>query len=329
MNLKRSVSLVYWASGSGIEKDIRILDRALSDSGYSVNHIVTRNRKSKPERIFRFLWQLPRLVFKRNIQVHVEQIHREQFRFGKINILMPNPEFTDSALFNKIDERPIVFCKSRRAENLFNQQGLKSLYTGFTSEDNFKPDYKKDFRRFIHVAGASNFKGTDVVADVWRRHPDWPTLTIIRTLKDCYGNPRKSFKGSGNLEVIERWLPEDQLAELQNTSGIHLCPSEMEGFGHYIVEALSVGSIVVTTDAPPMSELVDESCGFRVKAILKGNSYMKDRWSVDPQAFADCIEKILLMPETELRQMGKLARLRYEQLNNCFPVNLKNAMNEL
>ena len=37
-----------------------------------------------------------------------------------------------------------------------------------------------------------------------------------------------------------------ELREIQNANLFHLCPSETEGFGHYIVEALSVGAIVLT-----------------------------------------------------------------------------------
>jgi len=321
--------LVYWASGSGIAKDIKILERELTNLGYRVHHIVTRDRRSKQERILRFLLQLPRLLVRRDLQVHVEQIHREQFRFGKKNILLPNPEITDSDLFRKINEHPIVFCKSRRSVQLFKAMGLKTVYTGFTSDDNLNTDHEKDFRRFLHLAGASNFKGTDTVYDVWSKHSSWPRLTIIRTLKDCYGNPRRSLKSTGNIEVIEQWIPSEDLSRHQNMCGIHLCPSEMEGFGHYILEGLSTGSIVVTTNAAPMNELVDETCGYCVDANHKGKSYMEDRWTVDPHALEVCIENIVAMPDSELRKLGDASRARFEKLNNAFPGNLKIALNEV
>lgn len=37
---------------------------------------------------------------------------------------------------------------------------------------------------------------------------------------------------------------------------IHVCASEREGFGHYINEARAAGALVVSTDHPPMNELI-------------------------------------------------------------------------
>lgn len=329
MRVPRSVSLVYWASGSGIAKDIRILERVLGSLGCRVHHIVTRNRKSRRERILRFLVQMPRLLWKRELQIHVEQIHREQFRFARNNILIPNPEITDAALFPKLEKPPVVFCKSLQAVRLFEAHGLPAVYTGFTSEDNLNTAHRKNFGEFLHLAGASNFKGTATVHRLWLKHPEWPRLTIIRTLKDCYGNSRSHLTGADNIEVIERWIPDEELSERQNTCGVHLCPSEMEGFGHYILEGLSAGSLVVTTDAPPMNELVDASCGFLVEARLQGKSYMEDRWSVREDALENCIEKLLAMDDKELARMGESARDRYLMISNAFPGNFKKAIHEL
>ena len=329
MNNRGKVSLVYWASGSGIGKDIRIMDEALSSLGYDVNHIITRTRTSKFERIWKFFIQLPRLAIKRELQIHVEQIHREQLRFGKRNILIPNPEITDSKLFTKIKKLPIVFCKSQRAVQLFEELGMQAVYTGFKSEDNYNSEHIKDYRKFLHLAGASNFKGTSTVYELWKRHPEWPQLTIIRTLKDCYGNSRASLEDRPNIRVVERWITEEELSEVQNTAGIHLCPSEMEGFGHYILEGMSVGSVVVTTDAPPMNELVDPSCGFCVKAKFKGKSYMEDSWAVGPDSLEKCIETILSLCEAELELLGRKARARFEQISMVFPEQLGRALDEV
>jgi len=39
---------------------------------------------------------------------------------------------------------------------------------------------------------------------------------------------------------------------------VHIFPSQVEGFGHVINEARSCASVVITTNYPPMNELVDQ-----------------------------------------------------------------------
>jgi hypothetical protein len=43
---------------------------------------------------------------------------------------------------------------------------------------------------------------------------------------------------------------------LQVQTPIHVCASEREGFGHYINEGRAAGAFIISTDHPPMSELV-------------------------------------------------------------------------
>jgi glycosyltransferase involved in cell wall biosynthesis len=50
--------------------------------------------------------------------------------------------------------------------------------------------------------------------------------------------------------------PALELARLQLGSGVHVCPSEREGYGLYISEARAAGALVIAPDHPPMNELV-------------------------------------------------------------------------
>ena len=61
-----------------------------------------------------------------------------------------------------------------------------------------------------------------------------------------------------NVTIVRQKMPLPELRRLMATTGIHVCPSACEGFGHSINEARSLGAVVVTTDAPPMNELVTD-----------------------------------------------------------------------
>jgi glycosyltransferase involved in cell wall biosynthesis len=43
---------------------------------------------------------------------------------------------------------------------------------------------------------------------------------------------------------------------LQVENLVHICASEREGFGLYLDEARAVGAYIISTDHPPMNELV-------------------------------------------------------------------------
>lgn len=49
------------------------------------------------------------------------------------------------------------------------------------------------------------------------------------------------------------------VAALQRRSAVHVCPSEREGFGHYVNEARAVGALVVAPAHAPLDELVWEA----------------------------------------------------------------------
>ena len=54
---------------------------------------------------------------------------------------------------------------------------------------------------------------------------------------------------------------------LYQISGCSICPSAIEGWGHYINEAILNKSLVLTLDAPPMNELIDKKSGILIKSM--------------------------------------------------------------
>ena len=99
----KTALLVYWGILSGTGKDVRIVSRILEESGYCVRRLPTLRREDHLERVGHFLKQAHRLFFPYPLQVHLEQIHREQFRLGSQNVVFINPEWTDDTVFRKRD----------------------------------------------------------------------------------------------------------------------------------------------------------------------------------------------------------------------------------
>lgn len=320
---RRRVNFVYWDSGAGMTHDISILESIFRSSGLRVRHVVTKDRSCRVERVLKLVRQWQTVLMPSFAQIHFEQIHREQWVHGRYNFILPNPEFTDNSVFNKLLRPPILLCKTRHANQLFQNLLRHSLYIGFTSRDRQLATVGKDFRRFLHVAGLSDFKGTHRLAALWARNPHWPRLTIIRSAIDRNCRQRPGLPSAPNIELIAEWIEDDHLRELQNQCGVHLCPSETEGFGHYIMEGLSTGSVVVTTDASPMHEFIGRNSGYLVRADPGKKLFMSKSWLFDESALANKIESILSLPEEHLRQVGAAARRRFICMDADFRGRMK------
>ena len=156
-------------------------------------------------------------------------------------------------------------CSARHgiAEKIFREAGFPTTFISFTSADRYDAGCRRNYDAFFHLAGSSDQKGTAPLVDLWRAHPEWPTLTIVQ-----HPNNRLDVQAP-NITYISEHIDDEKLRRLRNEMGVHVCPSEAEGFGHSIVEAMSCRALVVTTDAPPMNEIVSADCGVLVE-VPKG-----------------------------------------------------------
>jgi glycosyltransferase involved in cell wall biosynthesis len=176
------------------------------------------------------------------------------------------------------------------------------------------PLVAKNYNSFYHGKGRSGLKGTAQLIECWVRHPEWPILTIVG------GDKREVFnhtlKGEGhNIIFSEKELPIEKVRELQVTSGVHLCPSIREGFGHYINEARALGAIVITNDFGPMNEFVTEISGVLAApvAIVREDYQLLEPVQVSISADNICaaVEKVMKKPNSELLDMSREARRQY------------------
>lgn len=202
-----------------------------------------------------------------------------------INILMPNYEYlirkdTRAKNISALQKINYMICKARITfdyceklkSNPDNNLKYKCIYTKHTSI--VPPIYrmvniKRDTKTWLHAAGRSEWKQTDSVLAAWGKHPEWPRLVVTcrercdsnEYLQEIYkANPQ--IKTAGNIET-HKFL--DDLNKSQYQILNHICPSIVEGYGHYINEARAYGCFIVTSNYPPMNELVDNESGFLIQ----------------------------------------------------------------
>lgn len=297
-------------------------------SGIQPRHVVCP-MTGRVKRLFNFVKRLKGAFPRVDAQFHIEILYPENLLAGKSNFALPNPEFTNIRRFENFSRNLMVLCKTQHAFKLFNSTKVPCRYLGFTSEDLYLPSIKKDYSRFLHTAGTSQYKGTRLIVEAWMKNPHWPKITIICPRKDKVGRPLPEIPSAPNIEPINHRLPEKEFNDLQNECGIHLCPSEVEGFGHYIVEALAMGNLVVTTNSPPMNEHVRPDFGYLLDTTVVGKMGMVDRVNATLESFQETIEKILRTPLDQRVEMGKKSRAQYLEIDSRFKKNFSELIESL
>lgn len=240
-----NIGIMAVPNGVGISRDINIISTLLKDNGYNVDtynmYKVDYNK-----------------TYDYDLLIYLERINQRTFHMGKKRILIPNQEWFEPDWIQYLKFFDRVLAKTNFAKKIFEKH-IKTDFISFTSEDRYIPNIKKDIHHWIHVAGKSIQKQTETIIETWDNNPGFPSLTIIQD--PSFYKQRKVLK---NINFIIDRYPDDVLKVMQNSFAVHVCPSETEGFGHYIMEALSTKSIVITTDAQPMNELVKKEYGVLV-----------------------------------------------------------------
>jgi hypothetical protein len=157
------------------------------------------------------------------------------------------------------------------------------------------------------VAGKSPLKNTSAILDAWRQGLPWP-LTVV-----CQRDKPQRIR---NVEWHSR-LNRRELITLMNAHMFHVCPSQYEGWGHYIHEALSCKAIVITTAAPPMDEFGTPG-ELHVQASGWQRRHLARCALVSPNAITRAVETCSSLDDDAIADLGTKARRRFQCVQEAF-----------
>lgn len=287
---------LFCEARGGLERDRVILKRTLESFGCSVNCLSS-----------------DRNVPLADINIFCETLRPKSFPAAAENWFIPNPEWYGQEK-KLLDEVDLILCRTHEVERIFSELKKKTFYLGFSSPDHYDPNQAKEYTSCLHLAGTSWQKGTEAILGAWAQHPEFPYLNIVRF-------PEHKRSVPANVAWINHWLPEVELRSLQNACGIHLCLSETEGFGHYLMEGMAVEAVVIATDAPPMNEFItDPRCLVPYTAWRKqllGTNYYVHAADIEAK-----MEEILKLPKEELKAIGRANRKNYLKRQQKFLENV-------
>lgn len=296
------VRIITRENGVGLSRDMGLIAEVLSGAGQRVELVGYRGNKLGNRLLEGGLWGRRALRGRVDVQIFVERVYQRCLPLAHRNVLIPNPEWFLPKWQRHLPRFERVFCKTRHAEGIFQALGCKTVLTGFTSNDLFDPAVPRE-RAFFHLAGRSTAKGTDVVLATWRRHPEWPLLTVVQHPKVAQPGPP-----AANISHRVGYLDALELRQLQNSHRFHLCPSEAEGFGHYLVEGLGIGAVVLATDAPPMNELVTSTRGLLIEPARCVHRGLVDFNCIDEAGLEEAVERALALSEEQCEVLGIAGR---------------------
>lgn len=228
------------------------------------------------------------------------------------NLALPNPEWWLPEYQSLVGRLDGILCKTRDAERIFKDTG-KARYVGFFAQD-IRDQSVRRLPKALHIAGGSRAKNTESVALAWHRFGIPMELVVV--------SKHFTVNGVANVTTYTH-LPAPELHRLQNECLYHVMPSAYEGYGHAIHEGLSTGNILITTDAPPMRDLVTQKCQ-RVKVASSAKFRAAELYFVEPEAVAESVMACIQMNPTVFRMAS--GRSRFEKELAEFDANMQEVL---
>ena len=338
--MTRIANIVGWNNGGGLSRDIEILRQLLAELGWNVALNGTRSIRARRWLLIRAWSRARRRTLKfgaRNglidppfeINLHLEDINGEYMALAKRNVLIPNQEWLRDTSIHHLSAIDEVWTKTRIAQRLFTERGCNVRYLGWMGNDRrLVGQAPARSIKALHIAGSSLWKGTEALLDVWYDNPSWPLLTVLRRDHGYDGEPLtwRARAPRANVKLIADRVDDELLKTMQNEASIHICPSEAEGFGHNILESMSVAAITITTDAPPMNEMITPETGLLVPAERSEPMGVDKRYFVSHHELARAITTALHMGDRERERTGATARTRFEQNNLAFRARIQECL---
>ena len=287
----KSINIVALPNGVGISRDIKIITDILSPAGFDVScsHLFRMDATKKYD-----------------LNIFLERLTPAALTTANLNCMIPNQEWFEPDWLPLLKHFNLILAKTRYAEGIFRGLGCNTDFVSFTSEDRYIEGIKKDHVHWLHLVGKSIQKQTEMVLRTWQKNPGFPHLTVIQDPK--FWRPRTSLR---NVTYMNDRVPEHLLQVMQNTFTVHVCPSETEGFGHYIMEAMSAKAITITTDAAPMNELVTEDRGLLVKPVGGERMRLSVAHYINEKTLEDAVIKATVMNDCQIEERGEKARKFY------------------
>lgn len=215
-------------------------------------------------------------------------------------------------LFNIYD---LLICNTYRHLQAMNFHPYAKYLKWGTDISLYKPlsnGLNNDKITFFHSVGMSPRKGTDVLLNAFINGKLYDKANLIIHTQipiDKVSNYSETQLIKYNIKIIQKTVTAPGLYYLGD---VYVYPTRLDGLGLTMYEALASGLPVITTDYPPMNEVIDNNVGKLVKVernYCRSDSYY---WPMSVCDESDLIEKMnyYIINKAKISSFKKNARLK-------------------
>lgn len=271
------------ANGVGLQRDYELLSQLLKDRGHEVAGVDFRAS----------------LAPRADVNIFLEVITPGMLGSARETWIVPNSEWWYPAWDGFIPAVRRVLCKTLDCLKIWSQKAPgKATYIGWEAEDIYRPEVERK-KSFLHMAGKSSTKGTTAVIEAWERHKIPHPLTVV--------NSRSIWRASGVVRYLP-WMNREDAIRTINGHRFFIMPSEYEGFGQSLYEAAGCGSVILTTDAPPMNEMPWLARQCQVQVASHGQMRAATISRVSADGVAKAVNAAVALSDSEIEKHSIAAR---------------------
>ena len=297
-------------NGAGLQKDYELMRRMLEARGHRVHG--EKHNANAPT------------LYSVDVVMFLEVIDTRWLGRGTEHWLIPNSEWWYDRVWGRF--LPCinrVLCKTRDCEAIWRGKvgEGRCQYIGWEAPDLYQPQVARE-TKFLHLAGKSDTKNTASVVAAWREQ-GLPPLTIVAKNPAVFG----ACRNVPNVTVYE-YLSEEQVVEALNSHRFFIMPSQYEGYGMALHEALGCGAVVLTTDAAPMNESAGLDKALLIPVSGRGSMESATLSYVSPCHVGNSVKLAASYTPAMLDDVGVSARKGYLEDREAFRRNFASFMDE-
>ena len=260
------------------------------------------------------------------VNVFIEVINPALFPYAARNVWVPNPEWTYQTWFPYAAMVDEIWVKTHEAVDLFKAiPGCAPVhYVGWTSIDK-KYNPEKNYSKGIVPVGKNIWRHPKPLVQAYMRiqqqdpklYAKLPSLTIVHSPAHVKIAPMPDSV-SDKLTLVSEVMKEEDYDALIKESGLAVCLSVAEGFGHAVNEAMSSGCALIITPITPFMELTKTAFWTSTSKSVPHPQCMGNLEDTDVESVVESLKCYADTITDDLKQVSDSCRKQYEDRHSEF-----------